>query len=80
MSIPFQTIHGLFVRTVPSYADEARPMNRLVVRFNWSKVILVTSSEYDYRQLFVKFTSLAYDSGISVSQFSTILFLHSGET
>ncbi|XP_065058680.1 glutamate receptor ionotropic, NMDA 1-like [Rhopilema esculentum] len=63
-----KTIHGLFVRTVPSYADEARPMNRLVAKFNWSKVILVTSSEYDYRQLFVKFTSLAYDSGISIEQ------------
>ena len=52
---------------MPSYADEARPLVKLVNHFKWTKVILITSSEEDYKRFFIQFTSLAYDNRITVS-------------
>ena len=52
---------------MPSYADEARPLVEIVKNFKWTKVILISSNEEDYRKFFIQFTSLAYDHSITVS-------------
>ena len=65
--IQFQSLHSFFLRTVPSYADEVRPLVEIVKNFKWTKVILISSNEEDYRKFFIQFTSLAYDNSITVS-------------
>jgi len=61
-----KSLHSFFLRTVPSYADEVRPLVEIVKNFKWTKVILISSNEEDYRKFFIQFTSLAYDNSITI--------------
>lgn len=62
----FQSIHESFLRTVPSYADQANVWLGLLNYFGWDKVILLTSNDQDSRMIATRFTGLAERSGIKV--------------
>ena len=62
----FQSIHESFLRTVPSYSDQANVWLGLLNYFGWFKVILVTSNDQDSRMIATRFTGLAERSGIKV--------------
>lgn len=66
MSCLLQSIHESFLRTVPSYTDQANVWLGLLNYFEWSKVILLTSNDQDSRMIATRFTGLAERNGIEV--------------
>lgn len=67
-----KSIHQTFLRTVPSYSDQAYVWLGLLKRFRWNKVILLTSNDQDSRMITTKFTGLAEAKNIKIEK--TILF------
>jgi len=61
-----QSIHESFLRTVPSYSDQANVWLGLLKYFGWSKVILLTSNDQDSRMIATRFTALADRHDIKV--------------
>ena len=54
----FQSIHESFLRTVPSYSDQANVWLGLLNHYGWKKVILLTSNDQDSRMIATRFTGL----------------------
>lgn len=63
----FQSLHDTFLRTVPSYSDQAYVWLGLLRHFRWNKVILLTSNDQDSRMIATKFTGLAERNKIKVN-------------
>ena len=61
-----QSIHESFLRTVPSYSDQANVWLGLLNYFGWTKVILLTSNDQDSRMIATRFTGLAERNDIKV--------------
>lgn len=67
-----KSLHDTFLRTVPSYSDQAYVWLGLLRHFRWNKVILLTSNDQDSRMIATKFTGLAERNKIKIEK--TILF------
>lgn len=61
-----QSVHESFLRTVPSYSDQANIWLGLLNYFGWTKVILLTSNDQDSRMIATRFTGLAERNDIKV--------------
>lgn len=67
-----KSIHESFLRTVPSYSDQANVWLGLLNYFGWTKVILLTSNDQDSRMIATRFTGLAERNDIKIEK--TIMF------
>lgn len=54
-----QSIHESFLRTVPSYSDQANVWMGLLKHYEWKSVVLLTSNDQDSRMIATRFTGLA---------------------
>ena len=61
-----QSIHESFLRTVPSYSDQANVWMGLLKHYEWKSVVLLTSNDQDSRMIATRFTGLAAEYNIKV--------------
>ncbi|KAL9984223.1 hypothetical protein ACROYT_G006496 [Oculina patagonica] len=67
-----KSIHESFLRTVPSYSDQANVWLGLLNYYQWNKVIMLTSNDQDSRMIATRFTGLAERNDIKIEK--TVMF------
>lgn len=67
-----KSIHESFLRTVPSYSDQANVWMGLLKHYEWKSVVLLTSNDQDSRMIATRFTGLAAEYNIKIEK--TIMF------